>query len=43
MYVQRQLNLTDSQVQDFFEVAQYHFLAWTLYARLKRFRLPDSA
>ena len=25
MYVQRQLNLTDSQVQDFFEVVQYHF------------------
>jgi hypothetical protein len=24
MYVQRQLNLTDNQVQDFFEVAQYH-------------------
>lgn len=25
MYVQRQLNLTDNQVQDFIEVAQYHF------------------
>lgn len=25
MYVQRQLNLTDNQVQDFFEVAQNQF------------------
>ena len=31
MYVQRQLNLTDSQVQDFFEVAQDHF--WLLFMR----------